>query len=191
MEIVFASNNPHKLHEIAAILGPAFKLKSLADIGCHDDIPEPWPSMEENALAKARFVFERFGFNCFADDSGLEVMALDGKPGVFSARYAGPAKSSLDNMNKLLAEMEHITRREARFRAIMALIIEGKEFLFEGIVNGKIALKPKGEGGFGYDPVFVPDGYDQTFAELPAELKNTISHRYRALSKLVRFLKER
>jgi XTP/dITP diphosphohydrolase len=190
MEIVFASNNTHKLHEIAAILGPAFKLKSLADIGCHDDIPEPWPTLEENALAKARYVYQRYGRDCFADDTGLEVEALGGKPGVLSARYAGPAKSSRDNMNKLLAEMEHITRREARFRAVMALIIEGKEFLCEGIVNGKIALKPKGEGGFGYDPVFVPEGFNQTFGELPVDLKNTISHRYRAIEKLVGFLRK-
>jgi XTP/dITP diphosphohydrolase len=190
MEIVFASNNTHKLHEIAAILGPAFKLKSLADIGCHDDIPEPWPTLEENALAKARYVYQRYGRDCFADDTGLEVEALGGKPGVLSARYAGPAKSSRDNMNKLLAEMENITRREARFRAVMALIIEGKEFLFEGIVNGKIALKPKGEGGFGYDPVFVPEGFNQTFGELPVDLKNTISHRYRAIEKLVGFLRK-
>ncbi|MBW6499652.1 MAG: non-canonical purine NTP diphosphatase [Bacteroidales bacterium] len=191
MEIVFASNNTHKLHEIAAILGPAFKLKSLTDIGCHEDIPEPWPSLEENALAKARFVYERFGFNCFADDTGLEVEALDGKPGVLSARYAGPGKDSRDNMLKLLDELKGTDNRRARFRTVIALIMDGKEHLFEGIVEGHIIYAPQGTGGFGYDPVFVPVGYDQTFGELPADLKNTISHRYRAIDKLVRFLKEK
>ena len=191
MELIFASNNQHKLQEISAMLGNEFKLFSLNDIGCTEDIPEPWPSMEENALAKARYVYENFRKDCFADDSGLEVMALDGKPGVFSARYAGPAKNSLDNMNKLLAQMVGITQREARFRAVMALIIDGKEFLFEGTVNGKIAPQPKGDGGFGYDPVFIPDGYDQTFGELPPEIKNTMSHRFRALEKVLEFLKNR
>lgn len=191
MEIVFASNNKHKLHEIAAILGPEFKLKSLADIGCHQDIPEPWPSLEENALAKARFVYERYGLNCFADDTGLEVDALGGKPGVLSARYAGPGKDSRDNMLKLLEELKGTENRRARFRTVVALIQNGEKHLFEGIVEGNIIHAPQGEGGFGYDPVFVPDGYDQTFAELPPELKNTISHRFRAIEKLVGFLKEK
>lgn len=178
------------MQEISAMLGSEFKLLNLNDIGCTEDIPEPWPSMEENALAKARYVYEKFGKNCFADDSGLEVMALDGRPGVLSARYAGPTKNSQDNMNKLLAEMEGITQREARFRAVMALIINGKEYLFEGTVNGKIDHAPKGDGGFGYDPVFIPNGYTQTFGELPPALKNTMSHRFRALEKMIDFLKK-
>jgi len=190
MELVFASNNEHKLREISEILGSGFKLLSLKDIGCHDDIPEPWPTLEENALAKARYVYERFGPDCFADDTGLEVLALGGKPGVQSARYAGPGKNSHDNMQKLLREMEGLTNRQARFRAVIALIKDGREFLFEGIVNGTIAHAPKGEGGFGYDPVFVPEGYHQTFGELPSELKNTMSHRFRAIEKLVGFLKK-
>jgi XTP/dITP diphosphohydrolase len=191
MELIFASNNQHKLQEISALLGNEFKLFSLNDIGCTEDIPEPWPSMEENALAKAHYVYENYRKDCFADDSGLEVMALGGRPGVLSARYAGPAKNSQDNMNKLLAEMEGIIGRQARFRAVMALIINGKEYLFDGTVNGKIAHAPKGDGGFGYDPVFIPDGYDQTFGELPPEIKNTMSHRFRALKKVLEFLKKR
>lgn len=191
MELVFASNNPHKLQEIAAILGPEFHLSSLSEIGCSEEIPEPWPTLEENALAKARFVYQRYGRNCFADDTGLEVDALGGRPGVQSARYAGPGKNSRDNMLKLLEELKNESRRKARFRAVIALIIDGEEMLFEGIVNGVIAHEPKGEGGFGYDPVFIPEGYEQTFGQLPAELKNTMSHRFRAIEKLVGFLKER
>lgn len=173
---------------MAAILGPEFHLESLSEIGCSEEIPEPWPTLEENALAKARFVCQRYGRNCFADDTGLEVDALDGRPGVQSARYAGPGKNSRDNMLKLLEELKNETRRKARFRAVIALIIDGEEMLFEGIVNGVIAHQPRGEGGFGYDPIFIPEGYEQTFGQLPAELKNTMSHRFRAIEKLVGFL---
>ena len=189
MKLVFASGNPHKLKEIADILGEGYTLLSLKDIGCQEDIPEPWPSLEENALAKARYVSSNYGLDCFADDTGLEVEALEGRPGVKSARYAGPGKNSHDNMMKLLQEMEGITNRRARFRAVIALIHDGQEFLFEGIVNGHITHEPRGKGGFGYDPVFIPEGYAQTFAELSAEIKNGISHRFRATDKLVNFLK--
>lgn len=189
MELVFASNNEHKLSEISSILGDDFNVLSLKQIGCFDDIPEPWPSLEENALAKARYVYERFGLNCFADDTGLEVSALGGKPGVKSARYAGAGKNSSDNMQKLLAKLTGVENREARFRTVVALILNGNEYLFEGIVNGMIALEPAGHGGFGYDPVFIPEGYDKTFGELSPDIKNTMSHRYRAIEKLVVFLK--
>lgn len=191
MKLVFASNNPHKLKEISEILGPDYSLVSLQDIGCFEDIPEPWPSLEENALAKARYVKTHYGLDCFADDTGLEVEALDGKPGVMSARYAGPGKNSRDNMMKLLEELKDETNRRARFRAVIALILDGQEILFEGIVSGHITHSPRGEGGFGYDPVFIPEGFEQTFAELSADIKNGISHRFSAIDKLVGFLKNR
>lgn len=190
-EILFASNNQHKVEEIRAILGPDFSLKGLNDIGFRGDIPEPHDTLEDNALAKAVFVASHYGADCFADDTGLEVEALGGLPGVHSARYAGPEKDSVRNMNKLLEEMRGMTNRRARFRTVIALVIEGEHHLFEGIVNGEITTKPRGNYGFGYDPVFVPQGYTQTFAEMPAGEKNTISHRKRAISKLTRFLKER
>ncbi len=188
MELVFASGNEHKLKEVSKILGKDFKLLSLGDIGCHEEIPEPWPSLEENALAKARFVFQGFGLNCFSDDSGLEVSALGGKPGVESARYAGPEKNCRLNMQKLLQELEHEPNRYARFRAVIALILNGREHLFEGMVNGTIAYAPKGNRGFGYDPVFIPEGYSYSFGELPFGVKNTLSHRYRAIEKMRDFL---
>ncbi len=190
MNLVFASSNLHKLREIADFLGPGFTLLSLKDIGCKEDIPEPWPTLEDNALAKARYVNVRYGLDCFADDTGLEVEALDGKPGVMSARYAGPGKNSRDNMLKLLEELKGETNRRARFRAVIALIHYGQEFLFEGIVNGHLTHQPSGEGGFGYDPIFIPEEYDQTFGALSPGIKNSISHRYRAIEKLVQFLKK-
>lgn len=188
MKIIFASNNPHKVQEIKAILGPAYAVSGLQDIGCTEDIPEPFDTLEENALAKARFVCQRYGLNCFADDTGLEVEALGGLPGVMSARFAGESKSSEANIRKLLSMMEGVENRRARFRAVMALIIDGREQLFEGIVNGHIAEKTSGKGGFGYDPVFIPEGYGISFAEMPDELKNRLSHRYDALQKMVGFL---
>lgn len=188
MELVFASGNNHKLKEVSEILGTGFKILSLGDIGCHEEIPEPWPSLEENALAKARFVFQGFGLNCFADDSGLEVSVLGGKPGVESACYAGLEKNSHLNMQKLLKELENETNRYARFRAVIALILNGREHLFEGIVNGTIAYAPKGNKGFGYDPVFVPEGYSSSFGELPFDVKNNLSHRYRAIEEMRNFL---
>jgi XTP/dITP diphosphohydrolase len=189
MQLVFASNNKHKVGEVSQMLGQTFELKTLNEIGCHEEIPEPYPTLEQNALAKARFVFQKFGLNCFADDTGLEVDALGGMPGVISARYAGENASFEDNCKKLLYEMKEKSDRKAKFRAVFALIVDGNEFLFEGEVNGKITNEPFGEKGFGYDPVFIPDGYSQTFAQMSAELKNTISHRYHATRKLVEFLK--
>lgn len=189
MQLVFASNNNHKVIEVSQMLGQAFELKTLREIGCSDDIPEPWPTLEQNALEKVRFVYEKYGLNCFADDTGLEVNALNGMPGVISARYAGENPTYADNCRKLLHEMEGKDSREARFRAVFALIIDGNEYLFEGVVEGKIANEPFGEKGFGYDPVFIPDGYEQTFAEMSTELKNNISHRYHATKQLVEFLK--
>jgi XTP/dITP diphosphohydrolase len=190
MKLVFASNNPHKIREIRSILGSGFSVVGLADIGCMEDIPEPFKTLEENALAKARHVYRNYGLNCFSDDSGLEVEALGGLPGVLSARFAGPGKDSRDNVRKLLHMMETLEDRRARFRAVMALILEGREYMFEGIVNGTITREAAGSGGFGYDPVFVPDGHDQRFSEMPDENKNQISHRSRALEQLTTFLEQ-
>lgn len=190
MKLVFASNNPHKIREIRSILDPGFSVVGLADIGCTEDVPEPFKTLEENALAKARHVYRNYGLDCFSDDSGLEVEALGGLPGVLSARFAGPGKAGPDNVRKLLQMMESVQDRKARFRAVMALIIEGREFIFEGIVNGSITRKAAGSGGFGYDPVFVPDGHALRFSEMPEEEKNRISHRYRALEQLVGFLEQ-
>ncbi len=162
----------------------------MQDIGLQEDIPEPYPTLEENALAKARFVYERFHCNCFADDTGLEVDALDGLPGVLSARFAGASKSSEANMMKLLEMLDGVENRKAQFRAVMALILEGKEYLFEGIVRGQIATDTSGVGGFGYDPIFIPEGYHQTFAEMPDTQKNRLSHRYEALKKMTTFIKQ-
>lgn len=188
MEIVFATNNMHKHKEVSKILSSDFKLLTLKDIGCKEDIPEEKPTLEGNALDKAKYIYEKFNCNVFADDTGLEVDALEGMPGVFSARYAGEHKNSDDNINKLLAELEGVEKRNARFRTVIALIIDGKEFLFQGIVNGKIINERKGQEGFGYDPIFVPDGYTETFAELPLETKNKISHRAKATFYLISFL---
>lgn len=184
---VFASHNRHKIEEVTDILGPGFELLGLDDIGCHDDIPEPYDTLEENAMAKARHVFTHYGKNCFADDTGLEVDVLGGLPGVLSARYAGPGKNSLANVEKLLRELEGKANRKARFRTVVALILNGREHLFEGIVNGTIIHEPRGQQGFGYDPVFIPDGYTVTFAEMAAAEKNRISHRYAAIAKLAAF----
>lgn len=188
MELVFASNNTHKLQEVREILGGGFTVTGLSDIGCTEDIPEPFNTLEENAFAKARFVYRNYGYNCFADDTGLEVEALDGMPGVHSARFAGAAKSSADNIEKLLSMMQGKSNRKAQFRTAMALILNGREYLFEGIVIGHIARHKTGAGGFGYDPVFIPDGYTQSFAEMPDEQKNRLSHRYDAIRKMVAFL---
>lgn len=190
MNIVFATNNRHKLEEFRQIVGPQFNVLSLADIGCDDDIPEDCPTLEGNAIQKARWVKERYGYDCFADDTGLEVNALNGAPGVRSARYApGDGHDSAANMNLLLHNMENVADRKARFRTVMALMI-GTEppRLFEGIVEGVILEAPRGKGGFGYDPVFMPDGLDRSFAECSAEEKNAISHRGRATRALVTYL---
>jgi XTP/dITP diphosphohydrolase len=188
MEIVFATNNEHKLRELQQILGQQFKLLSLKDIGCDEDIPEESPTIEENSMDKAIYVFDKYSKNCFADDTGLEVEALDGRPGVVSARYAGEEKNIDKNIEKVLGELEGKTNRKARFKTVISLIIDGKKHQFEGIVNGTIIKEKKGEEGFGYDPVFVPDGYNITFAEMEADEKNKISHRGLAVKKLVDFL---
>ena len=188
-ELVFATNNAHKLSEVSAILGDKIKLLSLKDINCNDDIPETADTLEGNALLKARYIYDKFGVDCFADDTGLEVEALNGAPGVYSARYAGgDGHDSEANMNKLLTNLQGESNRKARFRTVVAMILDGKEYLFEGIVNGTIIENKRGTTGFGYDPIFVPEEYTETFAELGEEVKNKISHRSRAVQKLCNFL---
>lgn len=189
--LVFVTNNSHKLAELRAIIGDDFDLCSLADIGCGDDIPEPFDTLEENALAKARWVKQRYGFDCFADDTGLEVDALGGQPGVRSARYAGDGHDSAANMALLLKNMENHDRRTARFRTVIALIEGDDEHLFEGVVEGNILREQHGEEGFGYDPVFQPLGWDRTFAQASPSEKNAVSHRGRAVKKLIDYLKNR
>lgn len=186
--LVFATNNRHKLDEVQQIIGKDFRIVSLADINCHDDIPETADTLEGNALQKARYIKEHYGYDCFADDTGLEVEALNNAPGVYSARYAGEERSAEANMKKLLSELKEKNNRKARFRTVIALILQGKEHLFEGVVKGEIIREKKGDSGFGYDPIFMPDGYDQTFAELGNDIKNTISHRAEAVKKLNEYL---
>ena len=190
MELVFATNNWHKLEEVQQILGGAFRLLTPADCGIAEEIPEEQPTLEGNALQKARYIHERTGKNCFADDTGLEVEALGGEPGVYSARYAGESKDAGDNMDLLLVNLQGQSNRNARFRTAIALILDNSEYLFEGIVDGTIRETKSGSEGFGYDPIFQPDGYDVTFAEMDLPSKNVISHRGRAIRKLVEFLKE-
>ncbi len=188
-KLVFASNNAHKLEEIRAILGHRFEIVSLKDIGCHDDIPETGATIQENALQKARYVKDRFGYDCFADDTGLECEALGGDPGVHTARYAeGEGHDNEANMDKLLRNLEGKDNRKAQFHTSIALLYKGETHLFEGIVKGHIATERHGGEGFGYDPVFVPEGYDLTFAQLGNDIKNQISHRARAVMQLCRFL---
>lgn len=187
-KFVFATNNAHKLEEVKALLGDKIELLSMKDIKCSADIPETETTLEGNALLKARYIYENYHINCFADDTGLEVETLNGAPGVYSARYAGEEHNSEANMKKLLHELEGVENRKAQFRTIFALIIDGKEHLFEGIVKGEIIKQRKGNAGFGYDPIFVPEGYTQTFAEMGSEEKNKISHRAKAVGKLCKFL---
>ncbi len=190
--LVFATNNVHKLNELRAIAGDGLSILSLSDIGCTDDIPETGATLAENAMQKARWVSRRYGCDCFADDTGLEVDALGGEPGVHSARYApGPGHDSAANMRLLLERLDGKTERSARFRTVIALIAEGEEHLFEGVVEGEILAAAAGDGGFGYDPVFRPAGWNKTFAEATAEEKNAVSHRGRATRKLIQFLKSR
>lgn len=189
MELVFATNNQHKLAELQAILGNEFKLLSLKDIACFEEIPEEQPTLEGNASQKAFFVFNKYGYNCFADDTGLEIEALGGEPGVYSARYAGKEKSAEANMNKVLEKLAKINEPKARFRTVISLIINGEEKQFEGIVDGEILKERKGGSGFGYDPIFQPAGLEQSFAEMDLSEKNKISHRGRAVRKLVDYLK--
>ena len=192
MRIVFATNNAHKLSEIRQILGHRIEVLSLSDIGCHADIPETADTLESNALQKAEYVVDHYHISCFADDTGLEVDALGGAPGVFSARYAGEGHDSEANMSKLLGELGENNNRKARFRTVIALItLDGDHRevnTFEGIVEGQITHERHGDEGFGYDPIFQPDGYDKTFAQLGMDIKNHISHRARATEKLARFL---
>lgn len=196
MKIVFATNNQHKLDEIRNILGKDFEIVSLNEIGCHEDIPETGKTLEENAWQKANYIFNKYGLSCFADDTGLEVDALNGAPGVFSARYAGgEGHDSEANMQKLLRELAENNNRKARFRTVIALILKDesrgtedeRRETFEGIVEGHIAHEKSGAEGFGYDPIFVPDGYNQSFAELGIDIKNQISHRARAVKKLAEY----
>jgi XTP/dITP diphosphohydrolase len=187
-KIVFATNNKHKLDEIRKISEGKLEILSLNDINCRTDIPETGTTLEENALIKARFVKDNFGYDCFADDTGLEVKALDGAPGVYSARYAGEDCRAEDNIRKLLTNLEDISDRRAAFRTVIALLIGDEQYFFEGAIHGKIIDEKRGESGFGYDPVFVPEGYEQTFAELGEDIKNKISHRAIATNKLIRFL---
>ena len=189
MKLVFATNNAHKLEEVSAMLPEGYELLSLKDIGCDVDIPETADSLQGNALQKAHYVKEHFGFDCFADDTGLEVEALDGEPGIYSARYAGPGHDSKANMAKLLLKMQEKTNRNAQFRTVIALLLGEETYLFEGIVKGTLIKEPRGTAGFGYDPIFVPEGYNETFAEMGDE-KNEISHRARAVKKLVEFLQK-
>ena len=187
--LVFATHNAHKAREIQEILGPGFVIRTLTDIGCQEEIPETEPTLEGNALLKARYVQTHFGLDCFAEDTGLEVDALQGAPGVHTARYAGDTRDTQANMNLLLRNMNGLDDRRARFRTVIALVQGTAERLMEGICHGQIAGEPMGSGGFGYDPVFVPDGYGLTFAELDAAVKNTISHRAVATAKLLEHLK--
>lgn len=190
MKLVFATNNLHKLREVSEIVKTGFSIVSLSDINCTEDIPETQETIEGNASQKSHYVFDKFGYNCFADDTGLEIEALNGEPGVYSARYAGESCSFEDNINKVLSKMEGLTNRNARFKTVFSLIIDSKEYFFEGIVNGEILNERHGSGGFGYDPIFRPAGYELTFAELSAEEKNKISHRGIATQKLADFLQK-
>lgn len=188
MKLVFATNNAHKLREVSQVVGDEFTLVSLRECGIVEDIPEEQPTLEGNALQKARYIYARTGLDCFADDTGLEVDALSGEPGVRSARYATDGHDDEANKRLLLERMEGIEARGAQFRTAIALIIGGKEYLFEGIVRGHITTEEQGEGGFGYDPLFVAEGHSLSFAEISAEEKNAISHRGRAVRKLAEFL---
>lgn len=190
-EIVFATNNQHKLSELRRIVGERFHILSLSDIGCHDDIPETADTLAGNALQKARYVKEHYGYDCFADDTGLMVDALDGAPGVYSARYAGPGHDSEANVALLLGNLEGCGNRKAHFSTVIALIMDGEEVTFEGRVDGEILNERHGEGGFGYDPVFRPEECDLSFAEMSADAKNAISHRGRATARLLRYLESK
>ena len=187
-KLVFATNNSHKLAEMRRLMEGRYEVLGLQDIGCSDDIPETGTTLEENAAIKAQWVKEHYGYDCFADDTGLEVEALNGAPGVMSARYAGEGHDSVANMAKLLTAMQGIDNRRARFRTVICLLHDGKKMLFEGIVAGCILETPRGDGGFGYDPIFRPEGWKISFAEATADQKNAVSHRGRATAKLIEYL---
>jgi len=188
-KLIFATNNLHKLQEIKQILPPEFELLSLEDLGCNEEIPETGDTLEINATQKSRYIWNKYVIGCFADDTGLEIEALGNEPGVYSARYAGESRSATANMEKVLEKMKNITNRKARFRCVISLIINGEETHFEGIVKGEILPEKQGSSGFGYDPIFRPEGFDYSFAEMSAEEKNQISHRGRAVNKLIEYLK--
>ncbi len=189
MKLIFATHNKNKAKEVKSLMPSFIELLSLDDINFNEEIEETAETIEDNALLKATTIYEKTGINCFADDSGLLVDALNGEPGVYSARYAGEQKNDQDNMQKLLHELNDKPNKNAHFKTVMALIIDGKEHLFEGKIEGKIITEKLGSNGFGYDPIFVPDGYNETFAQLDSETKNKISHRARALQKMLEFLK--
>ena len=189
-KLVFATNNAHKLDEISSILGEKVELLSLKDIHCHVDIPETADTLEGNAMLKAEYIYKNYGLDCFADDTGLEIEALDGKPGVYSARYAGEPANSARNIQQVLSEMEGQENRRAQFRTVIVLMQHGVSRSFEGIIKGKIASEPRGNAGFGYDPIFIPESYTESFAELSADVKNTISHRALAIEKLRNYLEK-
>jgi XTP/dITP diphosphohydrolase len=188
--LCFATNNQHKIEEVRAHLGPDFQLVGLAEIGCTEELLEEQSTLEGNSFQKAEYVYKNFGVSCFADDTGLEVEALHGAPGVYSARYAGEQRKADDNMKLLLKNLEDSQNRKARFRTVITLITPAFTQQFEGVVNGQIITEYRGTGGFGYDPIFLPDGHDKTLAEMSMEEKNAISHRARAVNKLIKFLKE-
>lgn len=188
MKLVFATNNSNKIREIKPLLPSSIELLSLGDINCFEEIPENENTIAGNALAKAQYVKEKYGYNCFADDTGLEVVALRGQPGVHSARYAGEGKNDEDNMSKLLANLDHSHNRKAQFKTVIALVLGGQQEEFEGICKGEILNTARGSAGFGYDPIFQPAGFDQSFAEMTATQKNEISHRAIAMRKLIEFL---
>ena len=191
MQLVFASNNKNKILEIQSMLPESIKILSLEDIGCIEDIPETADTIEGNAILKANYVTQKYGFDCFADDTGLEVDSLYGEPGVFSARYAGEQCNADDNMNKLLDALSNKTNRKAQFKTVIALNLNVEQELFTGIVRGEITLKKTGNQGFGYDPIFQPEGFSETFAQLPLEMKNKIGHRGKATQLLIAFLKKK
>jgi len=190
MKLVFATQNENKAQEIQSLLPEYFKIITLKDIRCFDEIPETAETLEGNSLLKASFISETYNLNCFADDTGLEIEALDNRPGVYSARYAGPEKSAAANINKVLLELEGKTARNAQFRTLITLILNKSTFSFEGIVRGEIISEKRGENGFGYDPIFVPEGEIRTFAEMSLEEKNKHSHRARAFQKMIEFLND-
>jgi XTP/dITP diphosphohydrolase len=190
MTICFATNNPKKIEEVKAALAGKVTILSLQDIGCTDELPETGDTLDDNAFEKAGYVHEHFGVDCFADDTGLEVDALGGAPGVYSGRFAGEPRSDARNLNLLLEKMQGQTNRTARFRTVIALILGGKEYQFDGVAEGEITPSPSGEGGFGYDPIFQPLGFDRTFASLSLAEKNEISHRGKAVQALIQFLRE-
>lgn len=189
MKLVFATSNENKIKEIQALVPGIIQLLGLKDINCTEEIPETQATIEGNASQKAFYVYEKYRHNCFADDTGLEIDALDGRPGVLSARYAGESKNADDNMKKVLAELDGISNRKARFKTVISLVIDGREKQFEGVVNGTILTEKRGEKGFGYDPVFLPDGYTSSFAEMGLAEKNSISHRAKAMNQLIGYLR--